>query len=531
MEKETKAQRVERIKREKDGLDVIDDIRRYAQSGESVDPEDIDRFKWYGLYTQNRSLQREDDETQYFMLRIKMESGELNVEQIETVGRIAVEYARDTADFTTRQDIQFHWIQVKDLPVIFDRLNAVGLSTQFAAGDCPRNVVSCPVNGIDAAQTADVTDVVRAINDEFRANRDFSNLPRKFKIGVCGCNKHCISHEIQDLSFTAAQIDGKTLLDVTVGGGLGKNKRIATHIGYTAPENAAAVSRAVAKLFRDYGNRENRAKARLGHLIKLWGVEKFVDELHNELGFSLERKESPTYTPYAKRTHFGLHKSTNKGKSYVGCAANGGHIGGEGLLKLAKVLRTHNATTIRATTTQNFVVLDVPERDALSLLDALDGIGFSAYPSVFKARTLACTGLNFCKFAVSETKGMAKEIIKHLESEFPDFNEPLSISVNGCPNSCAHPHIVDIGLMGCMVKDGDQRVNGFELIFSGHLEGDKSRFGIKSGIKVTPQSAPETIANLIREYQANKSDDFKSFLKEKVNEQGSLPTLSAASHR
>lgn len=518
MEKETKAQRVERIKLEKDGLDVLKDIHRYAASGESVDPEDIDRFKWYGLYTQNQLLQGEEDDTLYFMLRIKMESGELSLAQIEAVGRIAKQYARDTADFTTRQDIQFHWIQVKDLPDIFARLSAVGISTQFAAGDCPRNVVCCPVNGIDAEQTADVTGVIRAINDEFRANRNFSNLPRKFKVGVCGCSKHCMSHEIQDLSFTATEIDGNLLLNVTVGGGLGNNKRIATHIGYTAPENAVAVSRAVTKLFRDHGNRENRSKARLGHLIEQWGVEKFVDELHNELGFSLEKGAQPTYTPYAKRTHFGLHKSTVKGKSYIGCAVDGGHIGGSGLLALAKVLRDHNTTTIRATTTQNFVVLDAPDREALSLIDALEDLGFSTYPSVFKARTLSCTGLNFCKFAVSETKGVAKEIVKHLQQKFPDFSEPLSISVNGCPNSCSHPHIVDIGLMGCKVKDGEERVNGFELIFNGHLEGDKSHFGVKTGIKVTSKDAPAAIERLISEYQASNSHDFRSFLKEKIDE-------------
>ncbi len=517
MKKETKAARVERIKREKDGLDVLEDIHRYAKSGESVDLEDIDRFKWYGLYTQNRSLQDDNDTNLYFMLRIKMESGELSVAQIKVVGTIAKQYAKNSADFTTRQDIQFHWIQVKDLPDIFAQLDAVGLSTQFAAGDCPRNVVSCPVNGLDIEQTSDVTDVVRNINNEFRNNRAFSNLPRKFKIGVCGCGKHCMSHEIQDLSFTATKIEnGRTLLSVTIGGGLGKNKRIATHIGYITAKKAVAVSKAVTEIFRDYGNRENRSKARLGHLIEQWGTEKFVNELHNKVDFRLEQHSHPHFTPYSKRTHFGIHESVKTNESYIGCAVNSGKIGGEALLALAKILHVNQAKAIRATTTQNFIVIGVPNKQTLPLCDALENLGFSAFPSVFKARTLACTGLNFCKFAISETKGLAQNIIKHLEHKFPEFTEPLSISVNGCPNACAHPYVVDIGLLGCIVKEGDERINGFELIFNGHLEGDKSHFGVKSGIKVTPQNAPKVIADLIREYQTSQSDEFKSFLKHKV---------------
>ncbi len=518
MKKESKAARVERIKHDKDGLDILSDIHRYAQHHSAVDAEDIDRLKWYGLYTQNRSLQDESDTTQYFMLRVKLERGELTAQQLKTVGSISLRYARNSADFTTRQDLQFHWIQIKDLPDIFAQLDAVGLSTQLAAGDCVRNVVCCPINGLDAEQHADVTDVVQQINDAFRNNRIFSNLPRKFKIGVCGCSKHCISHEIQDLSFTAASLDeAGVLLSVSVGGGLGSNRRIAEHIGYITMHQAVGVAKAVTELFRDHGNRENRSKARLGHLIKKWGIEMFRTKLEKKLGFTLQQHEPPTFTPYAERTHFGIHQSTNKEESYIGCALNSGQIGGEALLELATILHVNSAHAIRATATQNFVVVGVPNERTLTLASSLEDLGFSAFPSVFKARTLACTGLNFCKFAVSETKNLAQKIVHHLQEEFPSFSEPLSISVNGCPNACAHPYVVDIGLLGCMVKEDNQRISGFELIFYGHLEGEKSHFGIKSGIKVTPQNAPYVIADLIREYQHHGSYTFKSFLQQKVS--------------
>ncbi len=518
MKKETKAARVERIKREKDGLNVLDDLYRYAQSGETVDPEDIDRFKWYGLYTQNRSLQDANDTTQYFMLRVKLEGGALTLKQLEAVGNISVTYARGSADFTTRQDIQFHWIQIDDLPEIFAQLHAVGLSTQLAAGDCVRNVVCCPLNGIDADQTADVTTIVSQLNHEFRDNALFSNLPRKFKIGVCGCHKHCIGHEIQDLSFTAVALKHRgTLFSVAVGGGLGSNRRIADHIGYIGFHQTLEVAKAATELFRDHGNRDNRSKARLGHLIEQWGIQKFVTILENKLGFQLLQDDAPTITPYAQRTHFGIHQSTLNGESYIGCAVNSGTIGGNSLLELADILRTDEAQGIRVTPTQNFVVVGVSDDRTLSLAASLEAIGFSAFPSVFKARTLACTGLNFCKFAVSETKFLAQKIVNHLQEEFPNFSEPLSISVNGCPNSCAHPNIVDIGLVGCIVKEGNRRIGGFELLFYGHLEGEKSHFGIKSGIKVTPENAPYVIADLIREYQQNGSYSFKSFLQQKVS--------------
>jgi len=204
MASETKAERVERIKVEKDGFDVLDDIIRYAQTGEEIHPEDLDRFKWYGLYTQNKNLQGDDEKT-YFMLRIKVEQGYLSSEQLLEVAKISKEFARDTADLTTRQDVQFHWIEIENLPEIFQRLERVGLSVTGASGDCPRNIVSCPVNGIDKEQIDDVRDLVDALNDLYRANREFSNLPRKFKVGVSGCNKHCISHEVQDLTFTAVK--------------------------------------------------------------------------------------------------------------------------------------------------------------------------------------------------------------------------------------------------------------------------------------------------------------------------------------
>jgi len=519
MAKETKAQRVERIKKEKDGLEVINDIYVYAVMGNEVDPEDIDRFKWYGLYSQNKNLQDENDNTLYFMLRVKVEHGELNTAQLEAIESISNEFARGNAAITTRQDIQFHFIQVRDLPEIFKRLDSVGLSTMFAAGDVPRNAVSCPVNGIDHDQICDTRPIVEKVNKFLGGNKNFSNLPRKFKVGISGCNKHCMNHEIQDISFNAVKVSpSKILFDVNVGGGLASNKRIATHLGYVTASQVLNVVKAVVKIFRDHGDRTSRTKARVGHIVEKWGVEKFLSVLHEELNFTLKEPKVVEYTPYAQREHFGIHESTVKAKSYIGCAIAGGRIGASGINNLLTVMKKYDATTIKLTTSQNLIILDAPTLEAQNMADDLTNAGIDTKPSTFKSRTISCTGLNFCKFAISETKELSDKIISHLEEKFPNFEQTVSMSVNGCPNSCAHPHIVDIGLLGCKVKHEGENVNGFELIVGGNLQGSNSVFGGKTGLKFIPQEAPQVVEDLINEYKNSDFDNIQNFLGKKVNE-------------
>ena len=528
MAKENAAQRVERIKKEKNGLDVLQDIYLYAVLGEQINPEDIDRFKWYGLYTQNKNLQDEDDDTLYFMLRVKLEHGSMNLEQMKEVSAISKEYARGTADFTTRQDIQFHYIKVVDLPEIFRRLKSVGLSTVFAAGDVPRNVTTCPVSGIEHDEIYDVRPIVDKVNKYLSGNKNLSNLPRKYKIGISGCHKHCMGHEIQDLSFTAVVCDctDKVLFDVSVGGGLASNKRIASHIGFVTPSQVLNITKAVSTIYRDHGLRENRRKARLGHLIEKWGVEKFKEEVEKKAKITFKEQVSVPYTPYAKRQHFGIQDSKEKEKSYIGCAINGGHIGAKGLEDLANILEKHGATTIKTTVTQNFIVKDVPTLNAQNLADELKTIGIEYNPSPFKARTISCTGLNFCKFAVSETKNKAISLANYLENKFPDFEETVSISVNGCPNSCAHPHVVDIGLLGTKVKNSENvAVPGFELIIGGNLEGDKSSFGQKTKIKFLPEEAEGIVEKVIQNYINSGESNLHNYLKEKINDEEFISSL------
>ncbi len=513
--KESKAARIERIKREKDGLDVLENIYEYAKLGREIDPEDIDRLKWYGLYTQNRNLQPKEDPNLYFMLRVKIENGILNRKQIKTLGELSLQYAKGTADFTTRQDLQFHWIEMKDLPAIFDALDSVGLTTRMAAGDVVRNTVTCPLNGKTQNEIADVREIVEKLNGLFDANREFSNLPRKFKIGVSGCGSFCMPHEIQDLSFVAHKDGGKALrFALYVGGGLASNRRFANFLGYITEEQILPVAKAVVSLFRDFGNREKRNRARLGHLVKAWGVDTFKQKLQTLSHVTITEGEPPSIPSARERTHCGIVASDRPGFSHIGCALFGGVLGGERLLKLYDLLESENLDEVRTTTKQNFLIIDIPECRVKEICDRLEEMRINPYPSAFRTRTTACTGLDFCKFAISETKSVAEEVALYLENRFPAFGEPVTISVNGCPNSCAHPCIADIGLSGATFKRDGKSVRGFELLVGGKLEGDRSRFSRKTGILLTHEEIPATIEKLIENFLQSSFESFGEYLAE-----------------
>jgi sulfite reductase (ferredoxin) len=453
------------------------------------------------------------------MLRVKLIDGSINIKQMRVLSEISKEFARGTASFTTRQDIQFHFIEVRNLPEIFHRLSSVKLSTQFAAGDVPRNIATCPVSGIDHDEIYDVRDLVLKVNNYFKNNKELANLPRKYKVGISGCAKHCMGHEIQDLSFSAVKVaNGEVFFDVSVGGGLASNKQFAYHIGYVRAYQILKLVKAVSIIYKDYGLRESRKKARLGHLINSWGIEKFKEKLLDSIDFHLADEQVQKYTPYSKREHFGIHKSKEEDKSYIGCAINGGFIGAKGLEDLANTLQKYGATTTKATNTQNIVIVDALSINADGLVKDLATIDIDAKPNPFKARTLSCTGIKYCKFGISETKDSAIALSKHLYEKFPNFSETVSISLNGCPNSCAHPSIVDIGLLGTKFKDeSGEVVAGFEIILGGNLEGSRSKFGEKMNLKIKPKEVNSVVEKIISQYIKSSKRHIGAFLKDMVH--------------
>ncbi len=511
--KESKSARIERIKREKDGLDVVEDIYRYAKHDGEIDPEDIDRLKWYGVYIQNRSLQPKEDTNVYFMLRIKIKNATLNTEQIKKLGELSIRYAKGYADFTTRQDMQFHWVQMRDLPIIFEALKDIGLTTRMACGDVVRNTVTCPLNTKSGNEIEDVSDIVEEINRLFDGNRNFSNLPRKFKIGVSGCGSHCMPHEIQDLAFVAQREKNNELrFALFVGGGLASNRRFADFLGYIKREEIVPIAKATVEIFRDFGNREKRNRARLGHLIRAWGVERFKGKLQELSGVDIRSGDLMDVTPAKKRHHCGIVPSNKAGYSHIGCSLYGGVLGGERLLKLYDLMKKRGLFEIRTTSKQNFLILDVPDSQLKEVCDDLEQIKINPYTSAFRTKTTACTGLDFCKFAISETKSVAEDVASYLENRFPTFKESVSISINGCPHSCAHPCIVDIGLSGSKFTRDGVSIRGFELLVGGKVEGERSRFSKRTGVLLTHEEIPYFLENIIDRYLQSDYGNFAEFL-------------------
>jgi len=505
----------ERFKKDDAGLNVRDRIvNRYAYLGfDSIDPADLrGRFRWWGLYTQRRpgieggrtgALEDDEIEDSYFMMRVRIPGGQLTSDQLRAVADVAKEYGRDLADITDRQNVQYHWIRIEDVPDIWARLEEVGLSSIQACGDVPRNILGCPVAGLDGGEILDATATLRATEAVAANNPEFGNLPRKFKTAISGCASHCTAHEVNDISFVGVVgPDGTPGFDLWVGGGLSTNPMIAKRLGvFVRPDQVPAVWAGVAGLFRDYGYRRLRSRARIKFLVADWGVEKFRQVLETEyLHEALPDGPAPE-PPAGGRDHIGVHRQQD-GRYYVGVAPHVGRSSGTQLWQVAELADAYGSGRIRTTTEQKLLILDVPQDRLDALLSDLEGTDLQARPSVFRRGTMACTGIEFCKLAIVETKGRARELYTELERRLPDFDTPITINVNGCPNSCARFQLADIGLKGSIV-DGTE---GFQVHLGGSLGTDPS-FGRKlRGLKVTAEGLTDYVERLLRGYQADRAE-------------------------
>jgi sulfite reductase (ferredoxin) len=510
----------EETKKNDDGLNVrqrIIDV--YAKRGfASIDPADLHgRFRWFGLYTQRRpgidggktgALEPEELDDEYFMLRVRMDGGQLSNGQLRALAHISDRYARGTADVTDRQNIQFHWIRIEDVPAIWETLEAVGLSSMEACGDTPRVVLGCPVAGIDADEVIDATPQIAATTARWVGDPTFSNLPRKYKSVMSGCAAQCTVHEINDVSFVGVLgPDGEPGYDLWVGGGLSTNPMLAHRLNaFVAPEQVTEVWAGVTAVFRDYGYRRLRHRARLKFLIADWGPEKFLEVLEKEyLGYALPAGPPPPPPRDGRRDHVGVHQQRD-GRYYVGFAPRVGRLSGAALAQVAELAARYGSGRVRTTTEQKMVILDVAEADVAGLTAALDAADLPTAPSVFRRHTMACTGIEFCKLAIVETKARAGQVIAELERRLPDFTEPVTINVNGCPNSCARIQTADIGLKGSLVTgpDGTQ-TEGFQIHLGGRLgggDGAGSGFGRKiRGLKTTAEDLPDYLERVLRRFE------------------------------
>ncbi|MEU9120948.1 nitrite/sulfite reductase [Streptomyces sp. NPDC048506] len=511
----------EQFKKDDDGLNVRTRIETiYSKAGfDSIDPNDLrGRMRWWGLYTQRKPgidggktaiLEPEELDDKYFMLRVRIDGGRLTTEQLRVIGEISQEFARGTADLTDRQNVQYHWIRIEDVPEIWQRLEAVGLSTTEACGDTPRVILGSPVAGIAEDEIIDGTPVIEEIQRRVIGNPAFSNLPRKFKSAVSGSPLLDVAHEINDISLIGVEHpEHGPGFDVWVGGGLSTNPKLGVRLGAWVPrEEAADVYEGVISIFRDYGYRRLRTRARLKFLVADWGAEKFRQVLEDEyLKRKLTDGPAPEQPVQQWRDHIGVHRQKD-GRYYVGFAPRVGRVDGATLTKIADLAAEHGSGRLRTTAEQKMIVLDIDESRIDSLVAGLEALDLRVAPSPFRRGTMACTGIEYCKLAIVETKGRGASLIDELERRLPEFDEPITININGCPNACARIQVADIGLKGQLVLDeqGNQ-VEGFQVHLGGAL-GLEAGFGRKvRGLKVTAEQLPDYVERLLRAFQEQRTD-------------------------
>ncbi|WP_434581943.1 nitrite/sulfite reductase [Carbonactinospora thermoautotrophica] len=477
----------ERLKKDDDGLNVRDRIINiYQYRGfHGIDPQDLrGRFRWWGLYTQRRPgidggktavLEPEELEDEYFMLRVRLDGGQLTLDQLRVIAEVSTAYARDTADVTDRQNIQLHWVRIEDVPTIWEKLESVGLSTAEACGDCPRVILGSPLAGIAADEIIDPTPAIEEIK-------------RLAFVGVV--------HPELGPGF-----------DVWVGGGLSTNPKLAVRLGaFVTLEEVPDVWAGITGVFRDYGYRRLRNRARLKFLVQDWGAERFRQVLENEY---LKRKltDGPAPPPpTGSPDHVGVHRQKD-GRYYIGFAPRVGRLSGTLLAKIADLAEAHGSGRIRTTPHQKMIILDVPEERVSSLVEGLEALDLRVTPSPFRQGTMACTGIEYCKLAIVETKARGSWLIDELEKRLPDFDQPITINLNGCPNSCARIQVADIGLKGQLVTGPDGRqVEGFQVHLGGGL-GEQAGFGRKlRGLKVTAEELPDYIERVLRRFDAQRAE-------------------------
>jgi sulfite reductase (ferredoxin) len=504
--KETKAQRAERLKREKN-----------PWLASSVVPEWANMyFKWWGIYTQGDGAGvtggkgGEGLVSDYFMMRIGIPNGILSSPQLRVIGGLTRKYARNLADITVRQNIQLHWLTIESLPEVVDALTAIGLSPKGACGDVVRNVTGCPLAGVAADEILDASPIAREVAHLLTANPEFYNLPRKFKISITGCPSWCSYPEINDIGLTPVKHNGEVGFSLRVGGGLSNEPHLAVRLdAFILPHQAVPVVRAVAEIFRDQqALRESRERARLKYLFMKegWTAESFLAELQSRLDFTLLPGVPEQAPDDVLRDHAGIHPQREPGLSYVGASVLRGRVSGEQLEAAADLADQYGSGALRTTVSQNLLFIDIPNEKIAALAGELGKIGFYVEGSSFWRGAVACTGTEFCKLAITETKGFTRWLVGELEERLPQFDQQLRLHVTGCPNSCGQHWIADIGVEGKKIKHEGKLADAYYFCLGGSV-GQHAAVARPVGYRCLATDVPEAIERLLRQYLLSRQPD------------------------
>jgi sulfite reductase (ferredoxin) len=532
--KETKAQKVERLKAAKNPWEAWTEVREFARQGrEAVLPEWAGTyFKWWGIYTQGDGVGAtggvggEGKATEYFMMRIGLPNGVLTSAQLRVIGELTKKYARNLADITTRQNIQLHWLTIEALPEIVDALTAVGLSPKGACGDVVRNVTGCPLAGLDGHELIDASPLAVEIAHKLIANPEFYNLPRKFKISVTGCSHWCTYPEINDVALTAIKrvVDGpdgpKEEIGYTlrVGGGLSTEPHLAVRIpAFIRQDQAYDAVHATTEIFREQLElRENRTRARIKYLFMRfgWTAESFLAAIEEKLGYKLD--PSPTTEDIIPddiyRDHIGIAPQRQPGLSSVGASVLRGRLSGEQLVQLADLADRYGNGELRTTIMQNILIVNVPNAKTADLVVALNSMELHVDVSSFWRGAIACTGTEFCKLAIAETKSFSRWLVGEMEERLPGFDQQIKLHVTGCTNSCGQHWIADIGLEGKKIKKDGKLVDAFYFCVGGAV-GRFARTARPLGYRAAAEDVPDAIERLLRGYLADRApgEDLRTY--------------------
>jgi sulfite reductase (ferredoxin) len=511
---ETKAQRVERLKREKNPWEGLDEIRRFAREGfGSITPEWLGTyFRWWGVYTQGDGAgvvggkNGEGKALPYFMVRIRIPSGLLRSDQLRTIAAVTERYAKGSADLTVRQNIQLHWVTIESLPEVLDALWRAGLTTMGSCGDDTRNITGCPLAGVDADEICDASPLALEANQFFVGNAEFYNLPRKFKICITGCKVWCAYPEINDVGLTAirrAGGDSEIGYSLRVGGGLSTDPHLAVRLNaFVRQEQVIPVLKGIAEIFRESDKlRENRERARLKFLFLKhgWTADSFLHELEQRIGFRLEpaAEERPPEDVY--RDHVGVHPQKQPGYCYVGAAVLRGRITAQQMQAAADLSERFADGELRTTNMQNLLIVNVPRQNVDTLASQLNSAGLLVAGSPFWRGAIACSGSEFCKLAITETKSFSRWLVEELEERLPGFEQHLKLHVTGCPNSCGQHWIADIGIEGKKIKVGDRMLDAYYFCVGGAV-GLHQSVARPIGFRCLAGDVPDAIERLLRRY-------------------------------
>ncbi|MGH7308706.1 MAG: sulfate adenylyltransferase [Candidatus Rokuibacteriota bacterium] len=531
--KETKAQRVERLKREMNPWEQAEAIRRFAREGYQAIPAAWlnTYFRWWGAYTQGDGIGAvggkggEGKAVPYFMVRIRIPNGQLFSHQLRAIARFAERSARGQADITVRENFQLHWVAIEDLPELFEGLGRAGLTTLGTCGDVTRNITGCPVAGVDADELVDASPLVQAATRMLNGNPAFYNIPRKYKVTIAGCRAWCSYPEINDVGLTAVRhpASGEIGFAVRVGGGLSTNPHLAVPLnGFVRWNQVLPVVRGVTEIFRDSEVlRQDREKARLKFLFLQhgWTAQRFQEELERRIGFALESGVAEDAPDDVYRDHVGIHAQKQDGYVYAGLAVLRGRLSAEQMQRVADLADRYGSGELRTTTMQNLLILNVPRSRADALAGELEGAGLRLRASSFWRGTVACTGTEFCKLALTETKGFARWLVEELEARMPGFEQHLKIHVTGCPNSCGQHWIADLGIEGKKTKVEGTMVDAYYFCVGGGV-GKHQRTARPVGYRAPATEVPDAIERLLRAYLAERHDgeSFRQFASRRTDD-------------